>query len=1054
MKSSLSFIFTLVSFIFLNLSHAEQNDPFVSSQWGLVNSGQPQNIDLDPILTYKVQSRLGQDLQKPQNLKINKEKVIVAVLDTGIELFHPDLFHAIHRNPSECLALQKFQACLEGQTRPVCEKIWMDLNNPEVDLDKNGYPLDCSGWSIMGSVNAAGILGRPDFSDEQGHGTHVSGIIAATSGNKIGISGVSSNISLLPVQVLSVQPTEPVKPLSLDQSSQTVVDISPSEAGKEAYRKSLGDLVARGVNYAIASKAKVINFSLGWPESNDSIYLRQVIAEAQKKGIIVVAAAGNDSTRALLRPCAYPGVICVASHGPDGALSHFSNYGTGVDIAAPGTNILSTYPQQLRPKRFRKDIGYEYLHGTSQAAPFVTGVVAEMLAQNIPANEIYPRLILGARPLMAKLPLLQGAAHDLKEEMTRTSPGVEKKWILSGQLDFNKALAVKPQPLVLPTSKEKKEIPWNRKERKIFVQFPFKNLWQEIPTSEVSVQVSFLKPHTDAIRPKITKAIFDFNQNNLWKTNQVINLEVEFEIQDSSIPEQSRIPSDLDLIVEINLSKTNYKLVLESELIVPITPETSDSEMEVLNLLNMPPMRTSLVAIDQNIDGEKRTDYLAIGVERGRQIYHLLRQDNLSQSSTSLDYQNKGSFSLNLGEDLDKARDIITARLSWDLSQPDSRYLLGVLIDESENENPEVYSRIEFNYLDADFKLQNQFKISSDMVKLPLTVAWQRNQNILVPSWVGLGKNPDRKPSLQDRWENPQDIERPEIRFYYLSSTGKLKTIGHYNGFQFIDTLFQSTQQIQEGRVPVLLAKNRGTEVKPSYIYDFATADVINGKIENFQLIDLSLDNRIYRNLLDTRTDLILSLDSNQDPIRGTFWFGEGADRGQRLSALIPKGQQYDFFDFNLAALRGTVDATLWVRASYYGKQGLGAFSFTNSEMQFHDLTRNQNIARSFERYTFYQSMAFDNLHFPITVQNQEDPTQMMPALFTTESSGLNKGVSIKTISRNQQGTLTEILVPAKLRYKSAQGCRPLDNPSIASDGTPALDYYCGNKILRMKLKF
>ena len=67
-----------------------------------------------------------------------------------------------------------------------------------------------------------------------------------------------------------------------------------------------------GMNYAIASGAEVVNFSLGWPQGHDSKYLREVIGEAHRRGVFVVAAAGNDSTRALLRPCAYPGVICVA----------------------------------------------------------------------------------------------------------------------------------------------------------------------------------------------------------------------------------------------------------------------------------------------------------------------------------------------------------------------------------------------------------------------------------------------------------------------------------------------------------------------------------------------------------------------------------------------------------------------------------------------------------------------------------------------------------------------------------------------------------------------
>ncbi len=172
------------------------------------------------------------------------------------------------------------------------------------------------------------------------------------------------------------------------------------------------DMVGRGLIYAMRSGAKVINFSLGWPQADDTDFMRKVMEEAQARGVIIVAAAGNDSTRALLRPCVYPNVICVGAAGPDGAMAHFSNYGSGVDIVAPGLNILSTYPMSKRPIRFRSTLGYEYLSGTSQATPFVTAAVAEMMARGIPASEIHARLILGSRPLQSNLSLQEGGTHE------------------------------------------------------------------------------------------------------------------------------------------------------------------------------------------------------------------------------------------------------------------------------------------------------------------------------------------------------------------------------------------------------------------------------------------------------------------------------------------------------------------------------------------------------------------------------------------------------------------------------------------------------------------
>lgn len=1047
-------------------------DPFSGQQWGIRNDGSPQNIELDHINVFKVQGRSGQDIQIPASLKKANKKVIVAVLDTGVDKFHPDLFKVLHRNESECRALEKFEACVQEKDRKTCEAIWMDLKNPEVDQDKNGYPLDCSGWSILGSINAADIMGGPDFSDDQGHGTHVAGIIAAEKNNGIGVEGVSSNISILPVQVLGVKPSEPIKPLDTtpaipsallpSQPSTTpplvvvppglgkptppagVVDISPTESSKLGLNKSLGDLVARGVNYAIHSGAQVINFSLGWPESNDSPYLRQVIAEAQKRGIIIVAAAGNDSTKALLRPCAYEGVICVASHGPDGSLSHFSNYGSGVEIAAPGTNILSTYPMDRRPVRFRSTLGFEYLHGTSQASPMIAGLVAEMLAQGIPQDEIYSRLIVSARPLLAKLPLLAGASTDLKNDQTPEHPGVEPKYIMTGMADLNAALKAAPQAVLLPSSKEKQEILWDRNESNLTWKIPFKNLWQDIDLSQVSVNGKWWMKKASAVRPDIRSIQFE-QKSGAWKKNEERILVVELAIADAANPAQSRIPSDLNLWVEIKTPKRIQNLVLESEVTVPVKDTTRDSEMEIWSLGQMPAMRTTLMAIDENLDGKPRTDYLAIGVQNQVNLYHLMVPD--SQGA----YRQQGLFKARLGEDLDNAREQVLARISWFKNEPG--YVLGLFIDRSAKE--EGISSLQLHFLNEKFQSQKSFEIKNEKVQVPLKVSWHQLGDMKTPAWVGRGFDPYKKPSIRDDWETGgAPTERAQVRFYYLDNDGKLQALSKHEGYQFIDVLDASLEQIQAGVVPVILAKNRGTEMKPSYVYDFATAEVINGQVRNFKAIEYSMDSRVYRNLLDTRVDQVLNLDLSNDKGRGTFWFGEGASQTQRLSALINTKEGLKFFDSNLSAARGRVDSALWVRSVYMGADGLGAFALTNSELQFHDLNRQEVAITSFERYTFYQDLALTNLHFPIVLKDSTRRDQMLPALFTTEASGLNRGVKIKTIVRDQKGSLVEVISPARLRFKSDQGCRPLDNPTVTQDGVPAMDYYCGNKILRMKLSY
>ena len=374
-------------------------DPLFELQWGLKNNGVPQVVDLDPVRNYRSPAIKGQDidLQRASSKIPSPRQVLVAVLDTGIDRSHPDLKDMIRTKPKECAALAQYLQCKVDKDEKECDKIWMDPKNPEADTDKNGYPMDCYGWSTMGVKNEVnGIIGSPMLVDTIGHGTHVAGLIGAEVGNGIGIEGVSSHVKILPVKVVGEEISEPLKPMS--------VDLSPNESNREknGYKlvEDVSDRVARGFIYALNEGAEVINLSVGWPQVADSKLLRELVAEAVKRGVIVVAAAGNDATRALLRPCTYEGVLCVGALTPDGGLAHFSNYGSGVDVAAPGINILSTYPEDKRPSRFRSTLGYEYLSGTSQASPIVAGVVAEMLAAGIPKKEIYARLVLSARALL------------------------------------------------------------------------------------------------------------------------------------------------------------------------------------------------------------------------------------------------------------------------------------------------------------------------------------------------------------------------------------------------------------------------------------------------------------------------------------------------------------------------------------------------------------------------------------------------------------------------------------------------------------------------------
>ena len=177
--------------------------------------------------------------------------------------------------------------------------------------------------------------------DDHGHGTMTLGIIAAGANNGVGVAGVGWNAKAMPVKVLA-----------------------SDGSGYDAD-------IAEGIDWAVAHGAKVINMSLGGP-GNDPV-LGAAVQRAIDAGIVVVAASGNDGNAVPSYPAAYPGVIAVGATDETGTLTDFSNYGSHVDIAAPGRNILSTGPRSLTPSGW---LPYWYCTGTSCSSPIVAGVAA------------------------------------------------------------------------------------------------------------------------------------------------------------------------------------------------------------------------------------------------------------------------------------------------------------------------------------------------------------------------------------------------------------------------------------------------------------------------------------------------------------------------------------------------------------------------------------------------------------------------------------------------------------------------------------------------------
>jgi subtilisin family serine protease len=246
------------------------DDPEFSRQWALDETTNDNDIDAP----------------EAWDITTGSDSVIVAIIDSGIDLNHPEF----------------------------TGRIMTGYNY----IDPSALPED--GFS---------------------HGTHVAGIVGAAGNNGVGISGVSWNVRLMPLKILD--------------------DNGNGDSAN----------LAKSICFAVDNGAKIINMSIGdrnssWPCKMADV--EEAFKYAESKGVLLVGAAGNDSSESVNCPAAYEQAIAVSSVTDYGGLSSFSNYGEQVDIAAPGgggARIYSTVPG-----------GYDYKQGTSMATPHVSGVAA------------------------------------------------------------------------------------------------------------------------------------------------------------------------------------------------------------------------------------------------------------------------------------------------------------------------------------------------------------------------------------------------------------------------------------------------------------------------------------------------------------------------------------------------------------------------------------------------------------------------------------------------------------------------------------------------------
>jgi len=311
------------------------NDQFFFDQWGLNNIGQSAPFGLPGKISADM------DVIKAWGVTKGSKDVVVAVIDTGIDYRHPDLKNNMWVNLKESE---------QGGGKP------------GIDDDKNGYVDDVYGFDFASAGTEKlwyGVPGDADPMDEDGHGTHCAGGIGAHADNLDGVSGVNQQVRLMAVRFIA-------------GGGGTSVD---------AYR---------AIRYATVNKADIMSNS--WGGGGSSKLIQSAIKQAQKAGILFVAAAGNDGSNNDVKP-SYPAsydkdekfdpitnILSVGASDNQDAPAEFSNYGSkSVHVFAPGVLILSTYPVKLTKEGRRP---YVVMSGTSMATPYVAGVAALALAAN------------------------------------------------------------------------------------------------------------------------------------------------------------------------------------------------------------------------------------------------------------------------------------------------------------------------------------------------------------------------------------------------------------------------------------------------------------------------------------------------------------------------------------------------------------------------------------------------------------------------------------------------------------------------------------------------
>ncbi|MBI4042226.1 MAG: S8 family serine peptidase [Deltaproteobacteria bacterium] len=323
------------------------NDPILDKQWYLRNTGQEYLYE-DGFTVQKKRAKRGADIKAEKAWEFfnayhdGKSEAVIALIDTGVDFDHEDLAGRFWINEKETGV----------------DESGADRRSNGIDDDGNGYVDDWRGWNFYSDSLEA----ENDPSDVHGHGTHLAGIVAAVSDNGTGVAGVGRGTKVMALRASS------------SKGELTLADVLDA------------------IRYAVENGADIISMSFSMTKYSEIEHL--AVKYAAEQGVVTVAAAGNDGADIVHYPAGYEEVIAVQASDQRDERWKLSNYGSHIDIAAPGVAIYSTLPAR----------SYDAWSGTSMATPIVSAVLGTMKA-------LYPTL----------------TAEELKERLLSTADDVDWK---------------------------------------------------------------------------------------------------------------------------------------------------------------------------------------------------------------------------------------------------------------------------------------------------------------------------------------------------------------------------------------------------------------------------------------------------------------------------------------------------------------------------------------------------------------------------------------------------------------------------------------------------